>query len=312
MTSAPLSISLAPADRQKLYKAPFHIRHSFSDNPLFRLDRLVELAKSMPRDRIEYNSGAVPPGVKPEDVPGIEMAVDDVIRQIETAHAWLVIKNVEHDPAYARLLEQFVGDLSEASGQPRDGFSDLQGFIFVSSANSTTPFHIDMEENVLVNIRGEKFVHLIDNADGALVSEEAREIAPSKHRNQHYEPSFEDRAQVFTLNAGDGVHIPYTQPHWVRTGGDYCISIAMTWKTPEVLRLNKIRLMNGTLRRFGLPQAGPGVRPVADAAKVLGHDVMRAVLDPLRKSEGVRNMLRGLIYGRKANYYLKGARDSKA
>jgi hypothetical protein len=51
---------------------------------------------------------------------------------------------------------------------------------------------------------------------------------------------------------------------------------------------------------------------VADAAKVLGHDVMRAVLDALRKSEGVRNMLRGLIYGRKANYYLKGARDSKA
>ena len=104
--------------------------------------------------------------------------------------------------------------------KPRDGFSDLQGFIFVSSANSTTPFHIDMEENVLVNIRGEKFVHLFDNADGALVSEEAREIAPSKHRNQHYEPSFEDRAQVFTLNAGDGVHIPYTQPHWVRTGAD--------------------------------------------------------------------------------------------
>ena len=272
----------------------------------------MELAKAMPRDRIEYNSGNVPPGVRPEDVPGLEMDVDQVIRQIETAHAWLVIKNVEHDPAYRALLEQFVGDLSEASGLPRDGFSDLQGFIFVSSANSTTPFHIDMEENVLVNIRGEKFVHLFDNDDGSLVSEEAREIAPSKHRNQHYEPGFEARAQVFALNAGDGVHIPYTQPHWVRTGDEYCISMAMTWKTPEVLRLNKIRLMNGTLRRFGLPQAGPGVRPLADSAKVLAHDAVRAVIDPLRKSESVRNLLRGLIYGRKANYYLKEARNGKA
>jgi hypothetical protein len=32
---------------------------------------------------------------------------------------------------------------------------------------------------------------------------------------------------------------------------------------------------------------------------------MRAVLDPLRKSESVRRILRGLIYGKKANYYLE-------
>jgi hypothetical protein len=198
-----------------------------------------------------------------------------------------------------------VGDLSEAAGRPRDSFSDLQGFIFVSSARSTTPFHIDMEENVLVNIRGEKFVHLFDNADNKLVNEEAMEISPSKHRNQHYEDGFEARAKVFALGAGDGVHIPYTHPHWVRTGDDYCISMAMTWKTPEVLRLNKLRLMNGTLRRFGLPQSAPGTRPLADGAKVFVHDMARAVIDPLRKSETIRNGLRGLIYGRKANYYLE-------
>jgi hypothetical protein len=40
-----------------------------------------------------------------------------------------------------------------------------------------------------------------------------------------------------------------------------------------------------------------------DAAKVAAHDLMRAVIDPLRKSESARKILRGLIYGRKANYY---------
>jgi hypothetical protein len=29
------------------------------------------------------------------------------------------------------------------------------------------------------------------------------------------------------------------------------------------------------------------------------------VIDPLRKSEGARRMLRGMVYGRKANYYLE-------
>jgi hypothetical protein len=40
-----------------------------------------------------------------------------------------------------------------------------------------------------------------------------------------------------------------------------------------------------------------------DGVKVIAHDAMRMVIDPLRKSEGMRRALRGLIYGRKANYY---------
>jgi hypothetical protein len=102
--------------------------------------------------------------------------------------------------------------------------------------------------------------------------------------------------------------MPYMVPHWVSTGDSYSISMAMTWKTPEVVRLNKIRLMNGTLRRFGLPQKPPGVSPLADAAKIAIHDMARAIIDPLRRSEAVRKLLRGLIYGRKANYYY----DTKA
>ena len=131
------------------------------------------------------------------------------------------------------------------------------------------------------------------------------EISPSKHRNQHYEEWYETRSTLHSLKPGDALHMPYTVPHWVSTGADYSISMAMTWKTPEVIRLNKIRTMNGTLRRFGLPQRPPGVYPVLDAAKVTTHDAIHAVLDPLRKSERIRNLLRGMIYGKSANYYLE-------
>jgi hypothetical protein len=43
-----------------------------------------------------------------------------------------------------------------------------------------------------------------------------------------------------------------------------------------------------------------------DSMKVFSHDAMRALIDPLRKSEGIRRFLRGMIYGRSANYYLRG------
>lgn len=289
--------------KSKFLKVPFLLKHALSDHPLFRLNTLVELAKSMPRDRIEYNSGKVAVGVRPEDVPTIDLAPDEVVKTIETANAWMVIKNVEERPEYRALLEAFVTEANIASGRKPGDFSDLQGFIFVSSANSTTPFHVDAEENILIQIRGDKFFTTFDNADRSLVSEEALEISPSKHRNQKFEESFNGRATTHKMKPGDALHVPYYTPHWVGTGDSYSISMAMTWKTPEVQRLNKIRLMNGTLRRFGLPQKPPGSSAVLDAAKVAAHDAMRMVIDPIRKSEGARRALRGLIYGKKANYY---------
>jgi D-lyxose ketol-isomerase len=300
-----VSINAAVA-REKFLKRPFELKHGLSDHPLFTLPRLVELAKSLPRDRIEFNSGKVAVGVKPEDVPKIDMPAEEVIRKIETANAWMVIKFVNEDAAYNELLKAFVEEANAAAGKKPGDYSDLQGFIFVSSANSTTPFHMDAEENILIQIKGDKFVRTFENDDRKLISEEAMEISPSKHRNQKYEEWYEQRATLHSLKPGDAVHMPYMVPHWVSTGKSYSISMAMTWKTPDVLRLNKIRLMNGTLRRFGLPQKPPGVSPLRDAAKVFAHDAMRAVIDPVRKSENARRVLRGLIYGKKANYYLEG------
>ncbi len=291
--------------RDNFLKKPFRLQHTLANNPLFSLHRLVELAKTLPRDAIEYNSGKVAIGAKPEEVPKIDRAAEDVIKSIETQNAWMVIKHVESEPEYRALLEQFVTEANIAAGRKPSDFSDIEGFIFVSSAKATTPFHNDAEENILIQIKGDKFVSTFDNDDRALLSEEDLEISPSRHRNRHYEEWFEERATLHTLKPGDAVHMPYMIPHWVSTGNTYSISMAMTWKTPEVLRLNKIRLMNGTLRRFGMPQRGPGVSPMTDAVKVFVHDTARLVIDPLRKTETARRVLRGLIYGKNANYYLK-------
>jgi Cupin-like domain len=291
--------------RTNFLKKPFRLKHTLANNPLFTLPRLIELAKTMPRDAFEYNSGKVAIGAKLEDIPKIDMPVDQVIESIEKANAWMVIKNVECDSNYRALLEGFVREANEAAGRSAAEYSELEGFIFVSSANATTPFHNDAEENILIQIKGDKFVRTFDNEDRALLSEENLEFSPNKHRNKDYEPWFESRATMHSLRPGDAVHMPYMVPHWVSTGASYSISMAMTWKTPEVIRLNKIRFMNGTLRGYGLPQRPPGVSPKMDAAKVVIHDLVRALLDPLRKSETMRRLLRRVIYGKQANYYLE-------
>ena len=146
------------------------------------------------------------------------------------------------------------------------GFEQVEGFLFVSSPNSTTPFHLDSEDNFFVHIHGEKFFTVFDNTDRAIVSDDEIERSMTKHRNLKYDESFAARGHEFHLFAGDGCYVPYQWPHWVRTADSFSISMAITWKTREVRRLNDLHFFNSMLRGLGLPQPPPGKQPVRDAS----------------------------------------------
>jgi hypothetical protein len=293
----------AQTAKDKLHKQPFMFRHDLADHPLFQLPRLAQLATELPRDCVEFNGSDIEPGQALETIPKLDMDADQLIKDIENQHAWVVLKHVHLIPEYRDVLKNYVESAFCAAGLKDQPYSDLQGFIFIASAKSTTPFHADAEENLLAHFRGKKFFHVWGNEDGDILNEEEQELSPAKNRIQHYDPEYEKKGEVYTLNPGDGLHVPYMNPHWVRTGDEYAISMQMSWKTTEVLRLNKIRLMNGTLRGLGLPQKPPGVSPTMDSAKIFAHDCARAIIDPLRKTESVRRVLRRVIYGKEANYY---------
>jgi Cupin-like domain len=279
---------------ERFPRAPFATRHSLAAHPLFALPSLIELARALPRDRVEYNAGDLDPGVRPQDIPTLDMPADEVLRRLETCNAWMVLKRVETVPAYRALLEEALTGVAR-----RLGHTDAAA----AGANATTPFHFDPEENFFVQIRGPKFFHIFDNTDRSLVPEEELEMSPSKHRNTPYRPEFEARGQVFALKPGDGIFVPHLWPHWVRTGDEMSVSMAITWKSPRAERLNTLLRANGVLRGLGLPQPRPGAWPLLDAAKVLAYRSANTALEPLRRSEGMRHILRTLFFGRAANYY---------
>ncbi|MCX5494564.1 cupin-like domain-containing protein [Kaistia dalseonensis] len=297
-------------DRATLAKAfpaePFTYRHRLADHPLLQLDALAQLAAELPRDRLEYNSGRLQPDQRPEETPGIDLEPEAIVRQIETAGAWMVLKNVEALPAYRALIDAVLADAARAAGRDSlagAGMIEPMGFIFVSSAHSVTPFHIDYEENFFVHLHGDKAMHVFDNRDRSIVDEAGLETYPGKHRNHRYSAAYEARGRVFRFGPGDGLFLPYTWPHWVETGEDWSISMAITWKSPADRRLNKLYFVNAVMRRLGLPQARPGARPWTDGLKVAAYTLARVPIEPLRRSEAMRRRLRGLIFGRKANYF---------
>ena len=287
---------------------PFAIRHMLAGHPLLTLPRIARLASEMPRDLIEYNSGAASISQDPDKVQSVNLDPVEVVNRIETAGAWMVLKRIEKSPEYRALLEDTLLSVARARGfnsLAEAGFSQIEGFLFVSSPNSTTPFHLDGEDNFFVQIHGDKTFAIFDNRDGAIADNAQVEYCTTKHRNVPYNDSFKPRGVEYHLVGGDGCYVPYQWPHWVKTAGSYSISMAVTWKTAEVRRLNDLHTFNSMLRGLGLPQSAPGRNVAWDAIKLAVFRTGRGLVEPLRKSETMRRVLRRIALGKNANYYLK-------
>lgn len=287
---------------------PFRINHGLVGDPRLTLPAIIDLLKAMPRDRIEYNSGKADVSQDPKTTPVVDLDPEEVIRQIETAGAWMVLKRIEIIPAYKAMLDDALMSVATAQGfsSLKDaGFSDVQGFLFVSSPGATTPFHLDSEDNFFVQVHGDKYFNVYDNTDRSIASEDQIEHCITKHRNLKFDEKFEARGMHNHLQPGEGVFVPYQWPHWVRTTETYSISVAITWKTEAVKRRNELFQFNSLLRDRGFPQRAPGVSPVADAIKLGVYRSINFFVAPLRKSEGVRRVIRSMVLGKDANYYYK-------
>jgi hypothetical protein len=292
-------------------KKPFRIRHRLVGDPRLTLPAILELVKALPRDRIEYNSGKAAVSQDPTTTPLVDLSPEEVVAKIETAGAWMVLKRIEHHPIYRALLEEALLSVARAQGFASNeaaGFSDIQGFLFVSSPRSTTPFHLDSEDNFFVQVHGPKNFNIYDNQDRSIANDDQIEHAITKHRNIKFEERYEAKGMHNHLEPGEGVFVPYCWPHYIKTFDTYSISVAITWKTAAVKRRNDLFVVNGMLRDRGMPQPAPGTQPMRDAAKLAVFRTVNAVVAPLRRSEGFRRAIRSMVLGKDANYYL---RDSK-
>ena len=132
------------------------LRHELVDHPLLQLDRLAEFAARIDPKNVEYNIGQLPVGIDPAAVPGNGLSIEETIRSIEENGSWMVLKWIENDPDYRALLHEALAPLQPYVAPKTGEMLTLQGFIFVSSPGAVTPYHMDPEHNILLQIRGDK------------------------------------------------------------------------------------------------------------------------------------------------------------
>ena len=202
--------------------------------------------------------------------------VDEVVERIEKSGSWIALYNVETDPDYRGFLDEVVDAMRPLVEPDHPGIFGISGFLFVSAPPSVTPFHIDRENNIWLQIRGRKSIHTWDHRDRRAVSAAAVEnfIVSRDLSRVRLDDAVLARGHAVEVGPGDGLYWPATTPHmtttradWVTPGDGVSISIGVCFYSATTRRDARVHQLNRVLRRLRLAPTSPGESAWRDAVK---------------------------------------------
>jgi hypothetical protein len=256
--------------REKFNRRQFVFQHHLSDHPLFELPRLIELARSTAATRADdlyYDAGVQDIQQRWGSAPAA-FPVDETIARVEHAGAWIVLKRADTDPNYSVLLDRCMSDILEVSGRELERrMRRKEVIVFITSPNRLTTYHIDSENNFLLQLSGRKEINLFRPEDREVTTEQEIERFYSIDTNAAtYKPHLQHRAEVLMMEPGMGVHIPVNAPHWLKNGDNISISVSINYHSYDSERAAIYRT-NHYLRRLGLNPTPPFRSPIVDQLK---------------------------------------------
>jgi hypothetical protein len=255
----------APQFRAYFDRKPFYLGHKLAGHPLFRLPELAALSTRLPPAVVEHDEGPAGTPTHPERIRRPARPCAATILDVERQPCWVLLRDVQWDARYGRLLEDIFAELWPHADVLRPG-ACRQGNIFISSRPALTPFHLDPEHDFLLQIRGSKTLHMWDPRDRGV---------PQPHDDRYLAWAWR-----LPLPAGSGVHVPLHAPHWVRTEGDVSISFSVTFRSHAYGRRELPHRASVHPRRPLLTPATSGRSRFWDTAAQLG---MRAFANVRRR-----------------------------
>ncbi|WP_288414579.1 cupin-like domain-containing protein [uncultured Novosphingobium sp.] len=256
-------------------EVPHVLAHTLHQHPLLEREALASLAEALPASSVEYNAADQPLGVDGKPAP-TGLPIGETIRRIESSNSWAVLKNVEQHAPYAALLADLLAELTPQIEARTGRMLKTQGFIFISSPGSVTPYHFDPEHNILLQIRGSKVMTQFPAGDPAYAPDTVHETYHTGGgRELQWRDSLLPGGREFALGPGEALFVPVMAPHFVRNGPQASVSLSITWRSEWSFAEADARAFNGLLRRWGLSPASPGRWPAGNRAKALGWRVAR-------------------------------------
>ena len=254
---------------------PHVLTHNLTSHPLLEIEALAQLAEKLPITSVEYNRGDLPIGVNGKPGPN-GLTIAETIRRVAEAQSWAVLKNIEQAPTYEALLLGLLDEIRPEIEAATGTMLTPQGFIFVSSPNSVTPYHFDPEHNILLQITGTKMMTQFPAGDIRFVPDEAHETYHSGGpRELQWDNSFLEHGIEFPLVPGEALFVPVMAPHFVKNGPATSVSLSITWRSEWSYRESDARVLNAILRERGFRPKAPGRWPQQNYAKAYALRVLR-------------------------------------
>jgi hypothetical protein len=249
------------------------VTHALADHPLLQIDALVELGKrQQARKLVRTHTADATAGTSFADAPSLHPNKQDAaatLGDIAKAKAWMSLLNVQADPVYRALIDDVLDEVRPIVDRRDPGMCYRAGWIFVSSPNAVTPFHMDHEHNFILQIRGTKRLYTWDPFDRVVVSERGQELFHDAHSRDLvvWNEAYRERARVFELAPGLGGYMPSTTPHMVENGPEPSVTISFTYYTDATRNRELLYRGNARLRRLGLDPSPVGTSPSRDKVK---------------------------------------------
>src|SRR5260221_5824582 len=112
--------ALAAEFQERFNQKSFELTHHLANHPLFKLERLMQLTKSIrethPKDAY-YDAGDIGVSTRWDQAPKGVFSIDEAIERIGSAGAWVLLKKAQYDPHYKILLDEKMAELKTFVGK---------------------------------------------------------------------------------------------------------------------------------------------------------------------------------------------------
>lgn len=282
-TAFPAAALAALADAYPL--APRHLSHGLAGHRLLELDALVQLAGRLRPESLEHNAAVgLPLGIRNDEIPANGLTAAETIARIGECGSWVLLKNIEQDPAYAALMREVLSEIEPIVESATGPMMRLEGFIFVSSPKAVTPLHFDPEYNILFQARGVKTMTLFPAADPAIIGDPFFEAYfAGGPRNLPWRDEWGARGNPIAIGPGEAIFVPILAPHLVRVHDEVSVSLSLTWRSEWSCHHADACRFNRRLRTLGLRPASPRLYPRNNRLKSYGHRALSRVEGALQR-----------------------------
>lgn len=281
----------------KLDSAAFKFNHRLLGHPSLSLENLARVLPELPAGRVEYSKGLL--NINDDFEKSLDQvtkfSLEETIENIRTSNSYIMVNHPDVHSSFAPIKRQLVEDVETIMRRLGIGNEaiDPRMFLFISSPNAVTPFHIDRYSNFLMQFRGSKQISVFPQWDERAVTAKHHEAYMNYSNTKlPFNDEIDALGTRFEFKPGEALHIPFLAGHHVRNGSeDVSISMAIFFNTEQNQAWRKALRFNLSARKIlgkvGLKPHAVGSRPWRDKAKAVGWDAFTRLRNLREKNQGV-------------------------